>query len=109
MIFCQEQAEPHRRRHMGKDWVRWMTEPFLFQMPLHRCSCFAYNIRSYRPSRMLSRDGRRQGRPTISRRRIEATDVVNENRIVGHPFPVADPNNAAGGNAALQFSLLRAA
>jgi len=28
-----------------------------------------------------------------------ATDVVNENRIVGQQFPVADPNHAAGGNA----------
>ena len=23
MIFCQGQAEPHRHRHMGKDWVQW--------------------------------------------------------------------------------------
>jgi hypothetical protein len=36
--------------------------------------------------------------PYNSRRRIEATDVV-ENRIVGQPFPVADPKKAAGGNA----------
>ena len=42
----------------------------------------------------------------------EKSQRVNDHpriHIVGQPFPVADPNNAAGGNASLQFSLLRAA
>ncbi len=49
------------------------------------------------------------GPPYNSRRRIEATDVVIENRIVGQPFPVGDPNMRQAGTPALQFSLLRAA
>jgi hypothetical protein len=32
--------------------------------------------------------------PYNSRRRIEATGVVVENRIVGQPFPVADPKQS---------------
>ena len=71
----------------------------------------AYNIRRDLTSRMLEggREDRRQAAATGLPYNLAAKNsdfgnasalmFVPENHVVEQPFPVADPNNAAGGNA----------